>query len=44
MLNILFAVAAIANIGSFIFQLLEFMRDKRTTKGDKVGTGGNQSR
>ena len=43
MFEILFALATVANIGSFVFQLREYKQEKRMMKGDKDGTGGNQS-
>ena len=42
MYEILFAMAALANIGSFIFQLWEYKQRKRMVKGEKRKAGGNQ--
>ena len=43
MYEILFAVAAIANIGSFLFQLQDYMQERRKMKGGEKRTDGNQS-
>lgn len=40
--EILFVLAAIANVGSFIFQLWEYKRRKRMVKGEIEKAGGNQ--
>ena len=42
MCEILFALAAIANVGSFILQLWEHKQGKRMVKGKNKETGGNQ--
>ncbi len=43
MYEILFALAAIANIGSFAFQLWEYKQDRRMVEVEEEKTGGNQS-
>ena len=43
MYEILFALAAIANIGSFLFQLWEYKQGGRMVVEEKEKTGGNQS-
>ena len=40
--EVLIALAAIANVGSFIFQLWEYKRRKRMEAGEKGKAGGNQ--
>ena len=40
--EVLIAMASIANVGSFIFQLWEYKQRKRMVKGEKVKAGGNQ--
>ena len=40
--EILVALAAIANVGSFMLQLWEHKQRKRMVKGDKRKAGGNQ--
>lgn len=44
MYDVLIILAAIANIGTFLFQLKqEYLQSKRTVKEKKERTGGNQS-
>ena len=43
MYEILFALAAIANVGSFALQLWEYKQRKRMVKGGEEKTGGNRS-
>ena len=43
MCEILFVLEAIANVGSFIFQLWEYKQDSRMMKGERRKTGGNRS-
>ena len=40
--EILIVLAAIANVGSFIFQLWEYKQRRRMMKGEKREAGGNQ--
>ena len=40
--EVLIALASIANIGSFVFQLWEYKRRRRMVKGEKDKAGGNQ--
>ena len=42
MFEILFALAAIANVGSFALQLREYKQRRRMVKGEKRKAGGNQ--
>ena len=42
MFEILFALAAIANVGSFALQLWEYKQRKRMVKGEEEKAGGNQ--
>ena len=42
MFEILFALAAIANVGSFTLQLWEYKQRKRMVKGEEEKAGGNQ--
>ena len=40
--EILFALAAIANVGAFVLQLWEYKQRRRMVKGEKRKAGGNQ--
>jgi hypothetical protein len=42
MYEILIALAAIANIGSLIFQFLEYKQGRRMVKGENKEAEGNQ--
>ena len=42
MYEILFALAAVANVGSFIFQLWEYKQRGRMVAEEKRKAGGNQ--
>ena len=39
--EVLIAMASIANVGSFIFQLWEYKQRRRIVKGDEEKAGGN---